>query len=71
MGERNSAGYPRRLSLLPVPFDERGKRPLKQAPSLWEQAVAWPRFHIIQARWDIERALARLFKRRWTTGGRL
>jgi hypothetical protein len=71
MGERNSGGQPRRLSLLPVPSDERGRRPLRQAPSWWEQASAWLRFHTIQARWDIERALARLLKRCWSTGGRL
>lgn len=31
----------------------------------WDQCVAWIRYWSIQTRWDIERSLARRFRRRW------
>jgi hypothetical protein len=33
--------------------------------SWWTLFTAWLRYHSIQTRWDIERALARLLRRRW------
>lgn len=34
--------------------------------SLWSLYTAWLRYHYMQLRWDVERGLARLLRRRWS-----
>ncbi len=46
-------------------YHQRRKSPVP-SPSLWEHYLAWVRYHSIQLRWDIERALSRLLHRRWS-----
>jgi hypothetical protein len=41
------------------------RRPTIPALPWWSQISAWLRYHGIQVRWDIERALARLPGRHW------
>ena len=40
--------------------------PPTQLVSWWSRCDAWLRYHYTQWRWDVERALARLLRRRWT-----
>jgi hypothetical protein len=44
---------------------ERSQQPRVEQISWWPICTAWVRYHSIQMRWDIERGLARLFRRRW------
>jgi hypothetical protein len=52
---------------VPVPGDEGYRRQpfLPQQTSWWQSCVQWFRYYSIQIRWDVERALARLFHRHW------
>jgi hypothetical protein len=56
-------------SLAPVrahnPYNQL-RTPMMQPASWWSLCNAWLRYHYIQWRWDVERAFARLLRRRWT-----
>lgn len=54
----------RPLTLVPVAH---GEQPRRSAPadSLWRRWAGWWRYQQLQLRWDIERSVARLFRRRW------
>ena len=58
-----------KLNLLtPVPVyssQEQRRRSSMPREPFWQMCLAWLRYYHIQMRWDIERALARLFHRRW------
>ena len=46
--------------------DGRRQLPVYQQPATWwSRCWMWIEYHSIQWRWDIERRLARRFKRRW------
>jgi hypothetical protein len=40
------------------------KPPVPQT-SLWKLCSGWLRYQSIQARWDVERRIARILRRRW------
>lgn len=46
------------------PQEQRRRASVPQEP-LWDLFVSWVSYYFIQIHWDIERALARLFRRRW------
>jgi len=46
------------------PQEQRRRSPIQQE-SLWDLFVSWASYYSIQIRWDVERALARIFHRRW------
>ncbi len=56
-------------SLTPIPVqdpDHSYRRSLTPAgSSRWQRFRAWLHYYSIQYRWDIERCLARLLRRRW------
>lgn len=57
-----------RRSFAPIwSSDNEQRRPLASQETWWESTVAWIRYQQVQVRWDIERAVARLFHRRWGT----
>ena len=68
--KKNGNASPLR-SLTPVPIPIPGDEGYRRQPFLrpqtpwWQRCVQWYRYYSIQIRWDIERALARLFHRRW------
>jgi hypothetical protein len=54
--------------LTPVPVYSSQQQRRRFSPpqeTLWQASIAWLRYHYTQTRWDIERATARLFHRRW------
>ncbi|GCE48414.1 hypothetical protein EI42_06218 [Thermosporothrix hazakensis] len=56
----------RTLAPVYVYSDEKRRRRLPEPPpSLWALLLAWIKYHATQIRWDIERAIARLLRRRW------
>lgn len=69
MGEQRNPTIPHfPVSFVPVHSNDasHGRRmpPPQQLP-WWEYTRAWIRYHSIQWRWDIERAIARLLHRQW------
>ncbi len=69
MGERpaRKPGIKHSLSFVFVNTDDGYKRPhlVSRPEPWWLRCRRWLQYHAIQVRWDIERRLARLFKRRW------
>jgi hypothetical protein len=54
--------------LTPVPVYSSQEQRHRLSPSqgaFWQLGIAWLRYHYIQTRWDLERSLARLLRRRW------
>ena len=57
-------------SPIPVPtrdanLGQKNRQAFQSQESWWTLFTAWVRYHYIQTRWDVERALARLLRRRW------
>jgi len=55
----------RRLTPIPIPTGDQRRQASRPSPSLWLLCTRWLQYHSIQMRWDIERFLARRFRRRW------
>lgn len=53
--------------LVPIPISSSPEHYRSQMlhPSWWEACRAWVRYQTQQTRWDIERTLARILRRRW------
>lgn len=59
------------LTSVPIPihgshFDQHQIPPAYQETP-WERGIAWLRYYTIQWRWDIERTVARILRKRWGT----